>query len=194
MRLTPAILVMLSSMALAMAAHAKPPAAQDEAAVRAMIERTYAAYTRPMPDAPDDGSYAADNDPGAAMDGYELPYTASLGDLIDRWGTLMRSADEIYQLNGFDWYCQCQDNDNNSAKLVSQHYSVTGKDRMAVKIIYSPGRVDGKDSGDPLIFLFKREGGAWKLDDMKFHDFTTLRKGLAADIKDAQRDQRRRQN
>ena len=56
-------------------------------------------------------------------------------------------------------------------------------------MVFSPGQSqDGKDSGAPLIFNFKREGSEWKLDDLKFDDFTTLRKGLAADIRDAQKD------
>lgn len=175
--------------ALGTAAHAKKPAAQDEAAIKSIIDRVYAAYTQPYPDPPADGDYAADNGPGAAMDGYEPPYTASLEKLVDQWGALMQASDELYILNSFDWYCQCQDNDNNSAKLVRYSLSLTGKDRIAANILYSPGKVDGKDSGAPLIFLFKREGGAWKLDDLKFHRSSTLRKGLISDIKDAQKDQ-----
>jgi hypothetical protein len=169
-------------------AAAKKPAPQDEAAIRTMIERLYISYTNVLPDAPGDGSYAAENAPGAALDGFELPYTASLGALIKQWGGVMRSANEIYSLNGFDWYCQCQDNDNSTAKLVSQSFAMKGKDRISVTVLYSPGKFEGKDGGAPLVFYFKQEDGAWKLDDMKFHRFTTLRKGLASDIKDATKD------
>jgi hypothetical protein len=171
--------------ALSVSAVAKKPAAAEEAAIRAMIERVYAPYSQPIPEAPEDGSAVPDNDPGAAMDGYKLPYTNSLGELIDKWSVLMQSADEIYNLNGFDWYCQCQDNDNATSKLIRQKYSQTGKDRIKADILFSPGQYEGKHTGAPLIFYFRRESGEWKLDDMKFNDFTTLRKGLVEDIKDA---------
>lgn len=171
--------------ALFVSASAKKPAAADEVAVRSMIERIYAPYSQPIPDAPEDGSAVPENAPGSAMDGFELPYTASLRALVDKWSALMQTADELYNLNGFDWYCQCQDNDNATAKLIRQKYTQTAKDRITANILFSPGQYEGKHTGAPLIFYFKREAGAWKLDDMKFSDFTTLRKGLAEDIKDA---------
>jgi hypothetical protein len=185
MRSSMVIGIALMGVMLAIPADAKKPAAQDEAVIRGMIERLYAPYTKPMNEAPDDGGYAADNGPGAGLDGYELPYTASLGPLVTRWGALMQDSGELYNLNSFDWYCQCQDNDNSTAKLVSQSFAMKGKDRISVTVLYSPGKFEGKDSGAPLVFYFKQEDGAWKLDDMKFHRFTTLRKGLASDIKDA---------
>ncbi len=169
---------------------AKSPPASDEQAVRAIIERTYESYMRPIPEAPADGGYAAENGPGTAMDGYEPPYTATLGALVDRWGKLMQSSDELYILNSFDWFCQCQDNDNKTAKLVRQSYKAAGKDRIDATVLFSPGQWNGKDSGKPLLFRFKREAGAWKLDDLKFGEGGgTLRRDLASDIKDATRDQ-----
>ncbi len=188
MRLQPVMGAIVAAAILVTPALAKKPSPQDEALVRAMIERVYTPYTSPMPEAPDDGSYAPENNPGAALDGYELPYTASLGALVTQWGALMRSSNQLYKLNGFDWYCQCQDNDNSTAKLVSQSFALKGKSQMAVTVLYSPGTVDGKDSGAPLVFVFKQEDGAWKLDDLKFHRFTTLRKGLASDIRQATKD------
>jgi hypothetical protein len=105
--------------------------------------------------------------------------------LVDKWAALMQATDELYGLNSFDWYCQCQDNDNATSKLVRQKYTLAGKDRITANILFSPGQFEGKHTGAPLIFYFKREAGEWKLDDMKFNDFTKLRKGLAEDIKDA---------
>lgn len=168
---------------------AKGPAANDEQAVRAIIARTYASYTRPIPEAPEDGTYAPDNGPGSAMDGYEPPYTASLDALVDRWGKLMQSSDELYILNSFDWFCQCQDNDNGTARLVRHSYKAAGKDRIDATVLFSPGKWEGKDHGRPLLFRFKREAGAWKLDDLKFAEGGTLRRDLASDIADATRDQ-----
>jgi len=173
------------SAALISPAHAKKPAASDEAEIRSMIERIYAPYSQPYPDPPEDGSALPDNDPGAAMDGYELPYTATLDKLVAQWSGLMQATDELYRLNSFDWYCQCQDNDNATAKLVRQSYKQAGKDRIDVNVLFSPGRYEGRDMGAPLLFRFKRESGAWKLDELKFHRSGSLRRGLAKDIDDA---------
>lgn len=180
-----AIGVALMSAALISPAHAKKPAASDEAEIRSMIERIYAPYSQPYPDPPEDGSALPDNDPGAAMDGYELPYTATLDKLVAQWSGLMQATDELYRLNSFDWYCQCQDNDNATAKLVRQSYKQAGKDRIDVNVLFSPGRYEGRDMGAPLLFRFKRESGAWKLDELKFNRSGSLRRGLAKDIDDA---------
>ena len=169
-------------------ASAKKPAAADETAIRAMIEKLYAPYSRPIPDAPEDGSAVPENEPGAAIDGYELPYTQTLDALVAKWAGLMQATEELYRLNSFDWFCQCQDYDNATARMVKQSYSQTGKDRISAKIQFSPSQYDGRATGQPLTFMFKREGETWKLDDLKFHDFVTLRKGLADDITDAAKD------
>ena len=185
MRLVRILGAALLGAALSVSASSKKPVAADEATVRTMIERVYAPYSQPIPEAPEDGSALPENAPGAAMDGYELPYTTSLRALVDKWSGLMQSTGELYNLNSFDWYCQCQDNDHTTSKLVRQKYTQASKDRITANILFSPGQFEGKHTGAPLVFYFKREGGEWKLDDMKFHDFTTLRKGLAEDIKDA---------
>ena len=164
---------------------AKAPAPQDEAVVRDIVAKIYAPYLQPTPEAPDDGSYAPDNAAGATASGYEPPYTQTLAALIGRWDRLMQESEELYGLNGFDWYCQCQDNDSATARLVRQSYSAKGKDGIDAKILFSPGRYEGKDMGAPLLFRFRREGGQWKIDDLKFQDSDTLRKGLAEDIKAA---------
>jgi hypothetical protein len=167
---------------------AKAPASQDEVAVRDIVTKIYAPYSQPIPEAPDDGSYAPDNAAGAAASGYEPPYTQSLAALIGRWDRLMQESEELYGLNGFDWYCQCQDNDPATSRLVRQSYTAKGKDAIEAKILFSPGRYEGKDMGSPLLFRFKREGGQWRIDDLKFQDSDTLRKGLADDIGAASRD------
>jgi hypothetical protein len=173
---------------LASPAIAKKPLPADEAALRTVIERIYAPYIIPIPEAPEDGSYAPENPAGSAMDGYEPPYSPSLASQIARWAELMRQAEEVYLLNNFDWFCQCQDSDNQTARLVSQSYKQVGKDSIDATVKFSPGRYEGKDTGSPLLFRFKRTAGVWQLDDLKFDDFTTLRKGLADDIRDAARD------
>ena len=189
MNLKFAIGAVLISAALFAPIQAKKPLAADEAAVRSMVERIYAPYSQPMPEAPADGSYAVENDPGAAIDGYEPPYAETLDKLIGRWSGLMKVTGELYNMNGFDWYCQCQDFDSKTAKIVTQSYKFAGKDRIDANILFSPGWAEQGETGSPLVFRFKREGGEWKLDDLTFDGGGTLRKDLATDIKDATRDQ-----
>ena len=181
-----ALSILLTALALPLhAAGAKSPAPQDEAAVREIVAKIYTPYSQPIPEAPEDGSYAPDNAAGSAASGYEPPYTQTLSALIARWDKLMQESEELYGLNGFDWFCQCQDNDPATSRLVRQNYASKGKDAIDAKILFSPGRYEGKDMGAPLLFRFKREGGQWKIDDLKFQDSDTLRKGLVEDIKAA---------
>lgn len=172
------------------AAAAKQSAQQDEAVVRDIVAKIYAPYSQPLPEAPDDGSYAPDNAAGAAASGYEPPYTLSLGALIARWDKLMQESEELYGLNGFDWYCQCQDNDNATAKLLSQRYKLRSKGQIEATIVFSPGRGPEGDQGAPLRLRFRNEGGAWKIDDLTFEDGSTLRKSLLNDIADASKARR----
>ncbi|RDV07330.1 DUF3828 domain-containing protein [Sphingorhabdus pulchriflava] len=166
-------------------AAAKQPAHQDEAVVRQIVSNIYASYMQPISEAADDGSYAPENEAGASTGGYEPPYTQTLDALIGRWGKLMQQSEELYGLNGFDWYCQCQDNDNATAKLLSQRYKLRSKGRIEATIVFSPGRGPDGDQGAPLRFHFRNEGGAWKVDDLTFEDGSTLRKSLVTDIADA---------
>ncbi len=181
---TLAILISIGPLPLNVAA-ARAPAPQDEAVVRDIVAKIYAPYSQPIAEAPEDGSYAPENAAGAAASGYEPPYTQSLAALIARWDRLMQESEELYGLNGFDWYCQCQDNDPSTSRVVRQNYAAKGKDAIEAKILFSPGRYEGKDMGAPLVFRFKREGGQWRIDDLRFQDSDTLRKGLAEDIKAA---------
>ncbi len=183
-----AVAAMLLGIAASSALSAKSPAAADEAQVRAIVERVYAPYMRPISDALEDDSQVPDNDPGSAMDGYEPPYTATLSPLVARWGKAMTATEELYRLNSFDWFCQCQDNDNKTSKLMQQTYNLVGKDRIDVNVLFSPGWSEQGNTGAPLLFRFKREAGSWKIDDLKFHQFTTLRKALAKDITEAEKD------
>jgi hypothetical protein len=172
-----ALVAALLGVAMVSPAQAKKPAAEDEAAIRAMIEQVYAVYYRAAPGEQETEEYTPVNE-------YELPYSAALGPLIARWEDAV-TGEELYSYNSFDWYCQCQDYDEKSARMISQTYALKGKDRIEANILFSPMRTDKGDVGEPLIFKFRREGGAWKLDDLKFSDGSTLRKGLPQDIKDA---------
>ena len=176
-----AIGVVLISAALFAPAQAKKPVVEDEAAVREIVAYVYDGYSLSN----EDIAEPVENGP----DAYQPPYTETLGAPIARWSNLMKATDELYNLNSFDWYCQCQDFDSKTAKITKQSYKSAGKGRIDAKILFSTGWVEKGHAGAPLLFRFKREGGAWKLDDLKFDGGGTLRSALASDIKDATRDQ-----
>jgi hypothetical protein len=180
-----AIGVVLASAALISPLHAKKPVAADEVAVRDIIAKVYEGYSISTEDTAPEGTEAVEGGP----DTYQPPYTDTLGTQVARWSNLMKATDELYNMNSFDWYCQCQDFDNKTAKIVKQSYKSTGKDRIDGNILFSPGWVEKGQAGAPLLFRFKREGGAWKLDDLRFDGGGTLRRDLDSDIKDATRDQ-----
>lgn len=176
-----AISVALTSAALLAPAQSKKPVAADEAAVREIVAYVYEGYSLSS----EDVAEPVENGPNA----YQPPYTDSLGAQITRWSGLMIATDELYNLNSFDWYCQCQDFDSKTAKITKQSYKSAGKDRIDATILFSTGWVKKGYAGAPLLFRFKREGGKWKLDDLKFDGGGTLRSALASDIEDAARDQ-----
>ncbi len=180
-----AIGVVLASAALMSPVHAKTPLPTDEAAVREIVAKVYEGYSSPTDDLATEGVEAVEGGP----DTYQPPYTDTLGTQVARWSNLMKATDELYNMNSFDWYCQCQDFDNKTAKIVKQSYKSAGKDRIDANILFSTGWVEKGHAGAPLLFRFKREGGAWKLDDLRFEGGGTLRKDLDSDIKDATRDQ-----
>ena len=177
--------VMLTSAALFAPAHAKKPVAADEAAVREIIAYVYEGYSLSNEDLAVEGVEATDD----GSDAYKPPYTQTLGAQIARWSSLMMATDELYGLNSFDWYCQCQDFDSKTAKITKQSYKSAGKDRIDATVLFSTGWVKKGHAGAPLLFRFKREGGKWKLDDLKFDGGGTLRNALTSDMKDATRDQ-----
>jgi hypothetical protein len=181
MKLKIAIGVALFGAALLVPVQAKKPVAADEVAVREIVAYVYEGYSLSN----EDGAAPVENGP----DAYKPPYTNSLGAQIARWSDLMLATDELYNLNSFDWYCQCQDFDSKTAKITKQSYKSAGKDRIDANILFSTGWVEKGHAGTPLSFRFKREGGVWKLDDLKFESGGTLRKALASDINDAIRDQ-----
>lgn len=181
MKLKIVIGVVLTSAALVAPAQAKKPVAADEAAVREIVAYVYEGYSLSN----EDGAEPVENGP----DAYQPPYTESLGAQIARWSSLMMATDELYNLNSFDWYCQCQDFDSKAAKITKQSYTSAGTDRIDATIRFSTGWVKKGYAGAPLSFRFKREGGTWKLDDLRFEGGGTLRSALASDIKDATLDQ-----
>jgi hypothetical protein len=156
--------------------HAKGPVGGDEKSVRAIINRIYAGYSKPVPtQEPLPGG-----DIDATVDGYEPPYSITLTALVVRWKASSVEG-EVQGMGDFDWYCQCQDYDDKTARLTSQHYTKRDQSHIDADVRFTIGW----RASSPLKLMFVREGGAWKLDDLKFEDGNTLRSGLQRDIVDA---------
>jgi Protein of unknown function (DUF3828) len=145
---------------------AKKPSIADETAVRALIKNVYAVYLKQP------------TEPGSEM--AELPHTKSLKILLEHWQSLL-TKDEVTTLSDFDWFCQCQDWDAKTAHIESQTYTARGQDKIDANVRFSAGW----DEGASLRFMFSRENGVWKLDDLKFTDGDTLRKSLLREIAEA---------
>jgi Protein of unknown function (DUF3828) len=162
---------------------AKPkPVSADQAAVAAIVEQIYADYSKPMQGATDDISQEPADSLESELQKEKLLYTLSLRSLLDRWNPIAH-GDELYAMNSFDWYCQCQDFDPKTAKLISQKTTIRGKDAIDVKTRFSRGWGDNK--GVPMVIKFKREGAAWKIDELIMDKNMSLRAGLLDDIKEA---------
>lgn len=174
-----AVLSVLSACIAAIPADAKQPIPADEVAVRAMVARLYAGYSKPIP-TEEPEQELPDNEHGSAIDGYELPYSVSLNDLVRHWKAVS-TVDEVSGMGDFDWYCQCQDYDPKKAGIAAQSYKARGKDQIEARIRFTIGW----RQASPLKFTFVRENQSWKLDDLLFEDGHTLRAGLRQDISDA---------
>jgi hypothetical protein len=162
-------------------AKAKPVSA-DQVAVAAIVEAIYKDYSKPIPDATDETAQESADRLDADLLKEKTLYTLSLRAILDRWNRIAH-GDEIYGMNDFDWYCQCQDFDPKTAKLVSQKSTIRGKDAIDVVTRFSAGWGDKK--GSRMLFKFKREGSAWKIDELIMEDNLSLRAGLLGDIKEA---------
>jgi Protein of unknown function (DUF3828) len=145
---------------------AKKPSIADETAVRALIKNVYAVYQKQP------------TEPGSEM--AVLQHTKSLQILVEHWQSKLTNG-EVTTLSDFDWFCQCQDWDAKTAHIESQTYVVRGHDKIDANVRF----IAGWDEAATLTFMFKRENGGWKLDDLKFTDGDTLRKSLVREIAEA---------
>ena len=164
-----AVLAAAMLIAVAAPALAKKPAIVDETAVRGIIQQVYSGYARNEPDSPE-----------TASEKFQPPYSVALDALIKKWMPL-GTAEEVIQMNSFDWYCQCQDHDPQRAKVVTQKYDARTANTIEAMIEFAP--MGGK--GRLLTFLFIRENGQWVMDDLRFAEGNTLREGLQEDVNGA---------
>ena len=104
----------------------------------------------------------------ATVPDWELPiYSRGTAALIARWAKGL-SPDEVEDLNGFGWFCQCQDFD-------TAHFRVTLDAR------YKPGasqatvaaqvNVGWDETTLPNRLAMVREDGGWRIDDLFSESF-----------------------
>ena len=138
----------------------------DTAAIDATIAATY----RP---------YHALGNPGAAWD-YPI-WSARIAALVAEWKQVM-PKDEVDDLNDGDWLCLCQDWDPAKfrAMITSVRPHARGVALVAVRIEL------GTNEKRSARLVLRREGGAWRIDDVFAGDFPrglalALRETIAAD-------------
>lgn len=130
-----------------LAGAAPPPA--ETAALEAQIAEVFRPYR--------DGA-----DSRAAWD-YPI-WSAEVAALIAHWQRVL-PEDEPDALNDGDWLCQCQDWDEKGFKTVVAARRLIGPDRAEADVKIDLGFAEVSDLREARL-VFKREGGAWRLDDI----------------------------
>jgi hypothetical protein len=160
----------------ASAAYAQLPSAADKAYTSEIIKRIYKGYSSES--ATSEKGLGEDQSRFAfGIDGYEIPMSPSLKALIIKWDKSLPD-DQVFEMNNFDWYCQCQDWDSKSAKIVSEEYKTVDENHINVEVAF----VSDQNITTELIFKFTKSGKTWLIDDLIFQYGQTLRKGLQEDI------------
>ena len=124
-----------------------------------------AASTIPAPGSPEAAVaaiYAPYSGPTDATPSWEYPvYSKRITDLITKWRSVT-PQDEPDALSDGDWLCLCQEFDNKAFKamVLSKRPLRGGALQVAVRLDLGYGT-----KRDARLVL-KREGGAWKIDDL----------------------------
>lgn len=111
-------------------------------------------------------------------------YTRATTALIDAWEKGL-SQDEVEDLNGFGWFCECQDYDVDKFTFALKAPALAKGATKAVvtaAIDIGYGQPDDKRR---LTFAMVKEGGRWLIDDVTSQTFpkgvkVELRKAIAA--------------
>ncbi len=135
--------------------------------IRRVIERIYRPYS------------TKDIAPPAWESGY---FSDRLLRKITAWRAATKGV-EITNLSSYDWFCQCQDYDWQTAFLAPLHMErrYDDRDKMAVVVEFFPAK---GSTNAPLMLLFaKQKSGRWRVDDMVFDGNVRLTTELAREIK-----------
>ncbi len=135
-------LAILSSLLLASAAL---PAA-DSAAIDARVKEIF----RPYPG------------PTTTQAPWERPlFSTETAELIAHW-LRVQPKDEPDALNDGDWFCLCQDFDPKGFRALAQVAGAVRPDIAEVRVRVMLGYGEARDER----LIFRKEGAAWKLDDL----------------------------
>jgi hypothetical protein len=146
-----------------------PLPAEDVAAVEARVSEIFQPYK------------AEANDAAA----WELPvFSRETKALIGHWQRVMPEG-EVDELNDGDWFCQCQDWDQQKFSVTSGLPSTLSEGLVEVEARVDLG-FDGEGGIRTLRLIFRREGKGWMLDDMFADSFPdglkqALRETIVAD-------------
>ncbi len=135
--------------------------------IRRVIERIYRPYS------------SKNVAPPAWENGY---FSDGLFRKITAWRAATKGV-EITNLSSYDWFCQCQDYDWQTAFLAPLHMErrYDDRDKIAVVVEFFPAK---GSSNAPLMLLFaKQKSGSWRVDDMIFDRGVRLSTELAREIK-----------
>ena len=146
-------------------------AAEEQQAVQSIVERIYSGYTKASTTVE-----ASRPTWGSTPDGYVPAKSAALNALVEEWRSSV--DDDVFEMNTFDWYCQCQDYDEAKAHIVSQSYDTPGEGRILATVSFDVGYSEAQI----MIFHFLLEGGVWTIDDLVFQGGEHLREGLESDL------------
>ena len=156
----------LTAAILALASATLPAA--DSVAINRQVFEIYHPYTRPM----------------TSTSPWERPiFTAEINALVRQWRRVT-PQDEIDDLSDGDWLCLCQDWE--PSRFVAM---VTAKRAVRPGTVEATVRINlGEGAPRTARLQMKREGPAWKIDDMFSSDYPrglkqALRETIAADAK-----------
>lgn len=145
---------------------ATAPSASD----RAELEQQTVAIFRP---------YMATENTTASWD-YPI-YSAEITALIAQWRAVVPEG-EVDALNDGDWLCQCQDWDAGAFAATIGSIEAPAEGLAEVALTVDLGFA-GDESIRPLRLTFKREEGAWKVDEIVAESFPRgLRQALRETI------------
>jgi hypothetical protein len=127
-------------------------------------------------------TYAPYQGGGQIPASWDFPiYTAEVTALIAEWRAVT-PQDEPDALSDGDWLCQCQDWDEEAFTATITSIGMTDADTAVVGVTVDLGFA-GTESLRPERLILKRDGGAWKIDDMFAESFPSgLRQALRETI------------
>lgn len=127
-------------------------------------------------------TYAPYQAGGQTPASWDFPiYSAEVTALIADWRAVT-PQDEPDALSDGDWLCQCQDWDAEAFTAAITSIGMTDADTAEVELTVDLG-FPGAESMRPERVTLKREGGAWKIDDLVADSFPNgLRQALRETI------------